>query len=127
MTPEERRALVSGSQLPERLRQFERSQDSREAMLQRQAEMAHQLGNSPMPIQTNNTPAAVAAIIANTLRSFGGAALEHVREGDLAKAKADGQRQHEELMRLGESATGAGLDTKKRGLADALRMYGGSI
>lgn len=127
MTPEEKAALIRGEYLPERLAGFNRSRNSREDMLRQQIDTANRLAESSTPIQTNNTPAAVAAIIANTLRGFGGTALAHMRSKDLAAAQAEGDRGYEELMRMGEQSTGAGLSTKQRGLSDALRGWGGSI
>lgn len=128
-SPEQESALVRGAALPERLAEFRRSRDGEEARLQGQITSAQHLANSPMNMNTNSTPAAVAAIVSNALRSFGGMALADRGEGQLKNAQAESRRQYEELMGLADQQTKASIDTKRQGLQnslpDALRGWQG--
>lgn len=127
MTPEERAALIGGASSPERLREFERSRNGREEMLRRQIDSANQLANSNFSVQGHSTPSAIASIVANALRTFGGIAQGFRKEKELAGEQTESARQHEDLMRRLEGSAGAGLSTKQRGLADAVRGWDGSI
>lgn len=125
MTPEDRRALVRGEYMPERLAEFNRSRDAQERMLRGQIDQAYQVANTPIEVRGDTPAASMASLVANALRTFGGFAMGRTREKQLADAQAESKRQHDELMGMGESATGAGLSTKQRGLTDALRGYSG--
>jgi hypothetical protein len=125
MTPEERKALVSGEYLPERLMEFTRSRNAQEEMLRRQANQAYQLAYQPVEAKGRTTPAAAAHLTANVLRMMGGMAMGKMHENELAAAQGESRRQHDELMRLGEGATDAGMGVKRRGLSDALIRFGG--
>jgi hypothetical protein len=124
MTPEEKAALVGGEYVPERLREFERARSGREAMLRNQLLSAQQMAGQHTEARGNSTPAAIASIVSNALRTFGGMAQSHRKEQELAGEQAESARLHEELMKRAEGASGAGLATKQRGLAGALLNYG---
>lgn len=129
MVPEQRAALIRGENVPMRLREFERARGGEEEMLRRQIDSARQLANSPVTVNTTSNTAAIAGIIANALRNFGGMALAARGEGQLKAAQAESARKHAEILGEAERSTGAGLDVKQHGLqgardqATALRRF----
>lgn len=126
MTPDEKTALIRGEYLPERLVEFGRSRDGRDEMLRRQLDQAYQFANAQSPVHPSaNVGTQVAGLIANALRTFGGAYMANEARDGLKKSQDESDAKFEALMNMGEGATGAGLSTKQRGLSGALRGYGG--
>lgn len=127
MKPEERQALIRGEYVPERLREFERTRQNEQQRLQGQLDRTTQMiGDNPIQVHGNNTAMQLGGLAANALRSFGGMYLAHQKEKEMADAQAASDRQFQDLIKMYEDASGAGLDTKKRGLsgaANALRLF----
>lgn len=124
MTPDKQRALVAGQYVPEELAEFGRTRDMEEGRLRGQIDQAYQMANTPIASSGRSTPEAVANMLANTLRTFGGYALAGQREGRLSEAQAESARQHAALLKKYEDASNVALDAKRSGLAGALERYG---
>jgi hypothetical protein len=124
VTPEQRARMVAAGLVPERLREFERSRNAEESMLERQADQARQFATNLDPVQANaNTGTQVAGLVANALRMFGGQYMAGQREDQLRATRGETARQHEDLMhQLGVGRTAA-KDAEELGLSGALKNY----
>ena len=126
MTPEERDALVRGEFLPERWQQFRTNQDAEQQRLQGQLDQIRKSTSQPIQVRGNNVGLQMGGALANALRDFGGMYFASQKEKEMADAKTASEAKFQELIkRYGEDATAAGLETKRRGLSDALRSYSG--
>lgn len=124
LSPEDQAAMVKAEWLPDRLQDFRHNRDAEEARLQEQISNAQRLAFSPVTVNTASTPAAIAGIVANALRTFGGMALAGRGEKQLADTRADNARQYGGLINEGETGTGVGKRVERNYLSDALRGFG---
>jgi hypothetical protein len=125
MTPEEKAALIRGEYLPDRLAEFRSTRDAEQQRLQGQLERVHGQIGRPIPIRGNNVGIQLGGMLAGALRDFGGMYLANRKEQQMADAKTASDAEFQNLIKkYGEDATGAGLETKRRGLSDAVRSFG---
>lgn len=126
LTPEQRQALIRGEWTPERMAALNRSSAGEQARLQDQLNSAQQMVSAPIQApRSSEAGVVVPTVLANVLRTFGGALMADKKGRELGDAQARSANEMESLIRGGESATDAVKRLEEGRLrAQALRQMG---
>lgn len=126
LSDEERAALARAQWLPERLASLNASSGAEQGRLQDQLDSAQRMVAAPIQApQSSAAGVVVPTMLANALRTFGGAFIADKRGQELSDAQAKSAAEREALIRSGEAATGITKRAERNSIADALKSFGG--
>lgn len=128
LSEEDKQALTRGEWVPERMAALRASSDDEQARLQGQLGAAQRMVAAPIEVpRSNSAGVVVPTVLANVLRTFGGALLADKQGQALADAQGRAKTGMEDIIRSGEAATRTTKRAEADALSEALRSWGGGI